>query len=147
MKASWKQFTLPTLLSKYTLHDIFNANEFGLFYKALPDKSMHLKSENCVGGGGGGECSKVCLTGLAAASAAGEKLPMFVIGKSQKSRCFSGVQNLPCRYRAQKKSWMDSQLFEEWVREQDWKFEREGRKVALAVNNCPPTWTLQTSRP
>ena len=32
---------------------------------------------------------------------------------------------------------MDSQLFEDWVREQDWKFEREGRKVALVVNNCP----------
>ena len=75
------------LLSKYALCDIFNTDEFGLLYKALPDKSMHLKSENCVGG----KCSKVRLIGLAAASAAGEKLPMFVIGKSQKSRCFNGV--------------------------------------------------------
>ena len=32
---------------------------------------------------------------------------------------------------------MDSQLFEEWVREQDRKFEREGRKVSLIVGNCP----------
>ena len=32
---------------------------------------------------------------------------------------------------------MDSQLFEDWVREQDRKFEREGRKVALVVDNCP----------
>jgi len=32
---------------------------------------------------------------------------------------------------------MDSQLVEEWVRGQDWKFECEGRKVALVVNNCP----------
>ena len=32
---------------------------------------------------------------------------------------------------------MDSQLFEEWAREQDQKFEREGRKVALVVDNCP----------
>ena len=45
--------------------------------------------------------------------------------------------NLPCRYRAQKKSWMDSSLFEEWVREQDRKFERQGRKIALIVDNCP----------
>ena len=43
MTASWKESTLPTLLSKYALCDIFNADEFGLFYKALPDKSMHLK--------------------------------------------------------------------------------------------------------
>ena len=32
---------------------------------------------------------------------------------------------------------MDSQLFEEWAREQDRKFECEGRKVALVVDNCP----------
>ena len=62
---------------------------------------------------------------------------MFVIGKSKKPRCFNGVRNLPCRYRAQNKSWMDSKLFEEWVREQDRKFECEGRKVALVVDNCP----------
>ena len=36
-----------------------------------------------------------------------------------------------------KKSWMDSTLFEEWVREQDRKFECEGRKAALSVDNCP----------
>jgi len=32
---------------------------------------------------------------------------------------------------------MDSRLFEEWVRVQDRKFEREGRKVALVVDNYP----------
>ena len=67
----------------------------------------------------------------------GEKLPMFVIGKSQKPRCFKHIKSLPCRYRAQKKSWMNSELFEEWVREQDEKFENEGRKVALIIDNCP----------
>ena len=136
------EMTAPWKLN-YALRDIFNADEFGLFYKALPDKSMHLKSEDCVGG----KCSKVRLTGLAAASATGEKLLIFVIGKSKKPRCFNGVRNLPCRYRAQNKSWMDSQLFEDWVREQDRKFEREGRKVALVVDNCPAHRMLQTSRP
>lgn len=32
---------------------------------------------------------------------------------------------------------MDSDLFEEWVREQDRKFESEGRKIALFIDNCP----------
>ena len=94
---------------------------------------MYLKSEKCIGG----KHNKVCLTGMAAANAEGEKLPMFVIGKSVKPRCFTGVINLPCRYRAQKKSWMDSSSFEECVREQDRKFERQGRKIALIVDNCP----------
>ena len=30
MTASWKESTLPTLLSNYVLRDIFNADEFGL---------------------------------------------------------------------------------------------------------------------
>ena len=32
---------------------------------------------------------------------------------------------------------MDSDLFEEWVREQDRKFECENRKILLIVDNCP----------
>ena len=32
---------------------------------------------------------------------------------------------------------MDSDLFEEWVREQDKKFERENRKILLIVDDCP----------
>ena len=65
------------------------------------------------------------------------KLPMFVIGKSQKTRCFKHIKSLPCRYRVQKKSWMNFELFEEWMRQQDEKFENEGRKVALVIDNCP----------
>ena len=32
---------------------------------------------------------------------------------------------------------MDSDLFEEWIRELDGKFVREDRKVVLIVDNCP----------
>ena len=32
---------------------------------------------------------------------------------------------------------MNSESFEEWVREQDEKFENEGRNVALIIDNCP----------
>ena len=103
MTASWNETQLPTILSKYKLEDIHNIDEFGLFYQSLPEKTLHLKSEKCIGG----KLSKVRLTGLAAGNAVGEKLPMFVIGKSAKPQCFSGVKNLPCRYRSQKKSWMD----------------------------------------
>ena len=36
MTASWGETYLPTTLSKYELKDIYNADEFGLFYQALP---------------------------------------------------------------------------------------------------------------
>ena len=105
MTASCSETYLSTTSSKYELKDIYNANKFGLFYKALPDKSLHYIGERCSGG----KHSKVRLTGLAADNATGEKLPLFVIGKS--------VKGLPYRYRAQKKSWMDGDLFTEWAKE------------------------------
>ena len=80
MTAPWMETTLPTILSHYDSRDVYNADEFGLFYRAFPTKSLHLKGEKCSGG----KNSKIRLTGLAAANMCGEKIPMFVIGKSQK---------------------------------------------------------------
>ena len=133
MTASWFETRLPTILSNYELPDIYNADEFGLFFQALPSKSLHLKDEKCIEG----KFSKVWLTGLAAANANGEKLPMLIIGKLKFPRCFKNLKQLPCCYRRQKKSWMDSDLFEEWVRELDRKFEPQNRKVVLIIDNCP----------
>ena len=74
---------------------------------------------------------------MAAASATGEKLKMFVIGNSKKPRCFRNVKQLPCRYRAQKKSWITGVLFEELVRKLDSPFRDQSRKVALLIDNFP----------
>ena len=79
MVATWEQTTLPTILSKYDLKQNYNANKFGLFYRTQPNKFLHLKNENSIGD----KHSKLCLTGLTAA-VVGEKLPLFVIGKSKK---------------------------------------------------------------
>ena len=32
---------------------------------------------------------------------------------------------------------MDRVLFEEWVRELDWKFLSVGKSVSLVIDNCP----------
>ena len=105
----WNETTLPTLLSNYGLENIYNGDELGLFYQCLPYKSYQLKTEKCSGG----KHSKIRITGLAAANAVGNKLPMFVIGKAKNPRCFKNIKKLPCRYRSQRNSWMDSVLFEE----------------------------------
>ena len=70
---------------------------------------MHLKGEKCSGG----KNSKSWLTGVDAPNMCGEKIPIFVIRKSNKPHFFKGIKSTPCRYRAQNKSWMDSELFEE----------------------------------
>ena len=74
---------------------------------------------------------------MTAANAVGEKLPLFVIGKSEKPRYFKHIKYLSCWYRSQKKSWMDSILFKGWVCEVDRQFTKEGRKFVLLVDNCP----------
>ena len=45
-------------------------------------------------------------------------------------------QKLPCHYRDQNKSRMDSTLFENLVSELDNQFEKVNRKVALIIDNC-----------
>ena len=131
MVAGWNETTLPTLLSNYGLENIYN-DQLGCFYQCLPGKSYQLKTEQCSGG----KHSKIRITGLAAANAVSSKLPMFVIGKAKNPRCFKNIKKLPCRYWSQRKSWMDSVLFEEWVRDINKKSQAEGRKVALIIDNC-----------
>ena len=94
MTAHWEETTLPTLLARHQLKDIFNADEFGLFYEVLPSKSLYFRGKRCSGG----KHKKAGLTGMAASNVLDEKIPMFVIGKSANPRCFKHVRNLPCRY-------------------------------------------------
>ena len=70
MTAPWNEKTLPTLLFNYKLEYIFNADEFDLFYQCLPSNTCHLSREKCFRG----KSSKVRLTGMAVAGAAGERL-------------------------------------------------------------------------
>ena len=74
MTNAWNETFLPKTLSRYKLEDIYNADEFGLFYQGLPKKTLHMKGEKCSGG----KHSKIRLTVMAAAGAAEEKLPIFI---------------------------------------------------------------------
>ena len=132
MIAGWNETTLPISLSNYGIENIYNTDEFGLFYQYLLDKSYQLKTEKCSGG----KHSKIRITGLAAANGVGNKLPIFVIGKAKNPMCFKNIKKLPCRYQSQTKSRVDSVLFEEWVRNVNKIFQAEGRKVALIIGNC-----------
>ena len=60
MTAPWEEASLQTILARNQLKDIFNADEFGLFYEALPSKSLHFWRKRCSEGNYG----KVWLTGM-----------------------------------------------------------------------------------
>lgn len=86
---------LPALLHDYSPDDVFNADEAGLFYKCLPDKTFTFKGQSCHGG----KLSKDRVTVLVSANMSGtEKLPLLLIGKSKSPRCFNGIRTLPVYY-------------------------------------------------
>lgn len=45
----WMQ-TIDSLIAGYAAKDVFNADEFALFYKCLPSKTLTLEGEKCSGG-------------------------------------------------------------------------------------------------
>ena len=58
-----------------SLENIYKANEFGLLYQCLQDKSYQFKKQKCSSG----KHSKIRITGLAAANVVRNELPMFCL--------------------------------------------------------------------
>ncbi|XP_072574493.1 ARL14 effector protein isoform X3 [Paramormyrops kingsleyae] len=133
LATDWLQTKLPWLLDQYDERNIFNADETGLFFKLLPDRTMMFKGDSCHGG----KRSKERLTLLFAANMDGsEKLPLLAIGKSAKPRCFKGAKSLPVVYKSNCKAWMTASLFSEWLTDLDRKFVKEERRVLMIVDHC-----------
>jgi len=66
-----------------------------------------------------------------------EKLELFFIGKAAKPRCFKS--RTPAQrgfyYRNNKKAWMTSLLFEEWIKDLDIKMRCQNRHILLYMDN------------
>jgi hypothetical protein len=76
---------LPGLIEGYAAEDIYNADETGLFFKCLPDKTYGFSNDKCHGGNN----SKDRLTVMVCCYMTdNDKVELLVIGKIQKSRCF-----------------------------------------------------------
>uniref|UniRef100_A0ABM0MZN5 Tigger transposable element-derived protein 4-like n=1 Tax=Saccoglossus kowalevskii TaxID=10224 RepID=A0ABM0MZN5_SACKO len=107
------------------------------------NKTLFVKGEQCRGG----KKSKERLTVMLCANMVGDKEKPLVIGKSTKPRCFKNInlKNLPVDYYANKKAWMNSKIFEDWLRKFDRKMRRQGRKILLFADNAPshPTINLK----
>lgn len=101
-----------------SLHQIFNTDETGLYWRLLPEKTLaggHEKTAKNF------KKPKDRVTILATANASGDcRLPLLLIGKSAKPRCLKNVDRsaLPLLYRSQKKAWMNSSIFMAWFFEQ-----------------------------
>ncbi|GFW42731.1 tigger transposable element-derived protein 4 [Trichonephila clavipes] len=105
------QNSLSDLIKEYEPRNIFNTDETGLFFKFLSEK-IHSKKKKCHGG----KHSKKRLTILLAEKMdSSEKITHLVIGKSAKPPCFKGINSFPPKYSSNKKAWMTTELFNEWL--------------------------------
>ena len=141
MVHEWRSSRLPSLLAEFNPDDIFNADETGLFWKCLPEKTLSLKGEKCSGG----KKSKDRVTVLASANmTGGEKLPLLVIGNFARPRCFKNARSIPVDYESNSRAWMVCELFSSWLIKLDGRFAQEKRKVAMLVDNCPAHSNIQS---
>lgn len=131
--------------NNYDLNQVYNADESGLYYRALPKRTLIGGNER---GASGHKDIKDRLTVMFAANATGShKIPLFVIGKSAKPRCFHRVDlnKLPAKYSNQKSAWMDKKLFLQWytevflpdVRKVHLNTPENPRRVILLLDNAP----------
>lgn len=128
----WKD-KLAELTTGYDPEDTFNADETGLFYKCLPDKTLSFKSDKC----NGGKNSKLRLTVLLGTNCTGTyKLKPLIIGKYQKPRCFKNVNNLPTDYTSNHKAWMTSDAFCNWLKSLDKEMKKKNKKILMFIDNC-----------
>ncbi|XP_003740248.1 jerky protein homolog-like [Galendromus occidentalis] len=125
----------------FDLDFIYNPDETGLFYKALPSRSLAARNERTAPGH---KSSKERVTAMVCANATGRhKISMLIIGKSRNPRCFKNIR-IPVEYRAQKRAWMDREIFLDWyqnvfireVEENQRILGKEG-KVLLLLDNAP----------
>ncbi|GBM71597.1 Tigger transposable element-derived protein 4 [Araneus ventricosus] len=124
---------IPALVKGNEPKNIFNADETGLFYQCLPDRTAMFKDEECRGG----KQSQVRLTVLLAANEDGsKKLPPLMIGCSEKPRCFNKVKSFTFKYKAIRKAWMTSEIFGDWLKSLDKSMRVKKRKIILFIDSC-----------
>ena len=109
--SSWKE-RLPELLQGYKAEDIFNLDETGCFWRALPESGFGERGKKHSGG----KKSKKRITIAFLVSATGAKETPVVIWNSKKP-CFRGfdVRSLPVKYYSQSKSWMTGEILVDYL--------------------------------
>lgn len=90
---------------------LYNADETGLFWRMLPNKTYVSANEKTAPGT---KIEKQRFTAMFCANATGDhKLKCLVIGKANKPRSFKNSE-VPVVYKSSKTAWMTSFIFKEW---------------------------------
>ena len=134
---SWKE-RLPEIVHGYSKEDIWNLNETGIFWQALPDRGFSEKGKQCKCG----KKSKQRITVAFIVTATGKKETPVVIWKSKKPRCFGKMHKsaLPVKYFDQKKALMTGEILATVLMELNKQLFASNRSILLIMDNagCHP---------
>ena len=127
--ASWLEVQWPKIIADYSPDDVYNADDTGLFYRALPEHTYLFKNETVR------ECkvSKDRVTVLCYVNMSGKNQRLLVNGKSHNPRCFKGIKKLPVEYCTNANAWMTSVIFKKWIVKWD---NQLTNNIVLLVDNC-----------
>ena len=131
---AWQE-RLKVLLKGYKAEDIWNEDETGCFYRALPEKTLSERKKECRGG----KKSKERITVAFFANAAGGMELPVVIGKSTKPRCFKGIKDFKkpagIPYYSNQKAWMNAEIMDSMLAALNRRLKMEKRNILLLMDN------------
>ena len=134
---SWKE-RLPEIVQGYSKDNIWNMDETGLFFRALPDRGFAQKRQSCKRG----KKSKLRVTIALFVSASGHKEKPVFIWKSKNPRCLRGFDKscLPVSYYSQSKAWMSGEILEDILTKLNRRLLKSNRNILLLMDNagCHP---------
>lgn len=124
---------LKSLIAQYDLHDVYNADETGLYWKLEPTKSLSSGPLT------GTKKPKDKITVMLACNATGtHKLPAVFIHRYKNPKCIRNVdkKTLPVWYYWNNASWMQRSIFQSWIKRVNELMQRQRRSILLLVDNA-----------
>ena len=131
---------------------VYNADQTGLYHQKLPSRLYVTATEKNAYAGVKQMKDKTRLTLMVCTSAAGEKCPLAVVGKSKNPLCFKQCRNKqpPMAYTNQKNAWFSREVTIWWINTVFWPWHVEHRGYVLCIlllDNCSAHMISKTSYP
>ena len=131
---SWKE-RLPEIIQGYAKEDIWNMDEAGVFWQALPEHGFGQKWKQCEG-------DDLRMTVAFFVTAAGTKERPVLISKSENPVCLQKIDKtlLPVDYFSHKKAWMSGEIMKSVLTKLNHRLACNNRSIVLLLDNagCHP---------